>query len=137
MGGVLPLFPGPVLMEVAMPVKGEITERIERERDMIQLLLDQGKSYRDIGSIYGCSHALVQNVMTGRHRKARRQEINRRKNAETTGFSPSQYIGHVEKVVVRGELPPPDTRDLTARILGDPLPGRSYLDRKKQQEQLR
>lgn len=26
---------------------------------------------------------------------------------------------------------PPDTRDLTARICGDPLPGRSALDRRK------
>lgn len=29
----------------------------------------------------------------------------------------------------RPELPPIDTRDLTARFFGDPLPGRSALDR--------
>lgn len=28
---------------------------------------------------------------------------------------------------------PPDTRDLTSRIAGDPLPGRSHLDRKRMQ----
>jgi acyl-CoA synthetase (AMP-forming)/AMP-acid ligase II len=27
-------------------------------------------------------------------------------------------------------LPPPDTRDLTARFCGDPLPGRSALDQR-------
>ena len=66
-----------------------------------------------------------------REQKERRREINRRKNVETTGFCPSYFIGHVEKTEVLGEREPPDTRDLTARILGDPLPGRSHLDRIK------
>ena len=38
------------------------------------------------------------------------------------------------KIQVLGELPPQrDTRDLTARMFGDPLPGRSALDRMKQE----
>jgi hypothetical protein len=40
--------------------------------------------------------------------------------------------GEYVSVDVLGELPPPDTRNFTQRFFGDPLPGRSYLDRMRQ-----
>lgn len=59
----------------------------------------------------------------------------RNKNAGTTGVSPSKYIGHIsDRIEVCGEYPPPDTRDLTARLLGDPVPGRRWIDRVKSKQ---
>jgi len=66
------------------------------------------------------------------------KERKRIKSAEERIARPRTYQklhDAVVKIEVLGELPPPDTRDLTARFMGDPLPGRSYLDRMKQQGQ--
>lgn len=64
-----------------------------------------------------------------RHRKA--AERQRRVMGVTEG-RPSSYAkrgrdGAWVNVDVLGELPPPDTRDLTARIFGDPIFERSAL----------
>ncbi len=41
--------------------------------------------------------------------------------------------GYIDKSVIEERLSeiPADTRDLTGRIFGDPLPGRSALDRRE------
>lgn len=113
-----------------MPKPSEKTQRLLADREKIQQLLSEGKSFRQIGIMYGCSYTLVQYVMKPEMKKAREKATNDRKNRETTGLSPSRFIGHPEpRIEVAGELPPPDTRNLTQRTFGDPLPGRSYLDR--------
>ena len=63
--------------------------------------------------------------------KERKREYDKRRQRYTPMFQAAP------KVEVRGELPPPDTRNLTQRICGDPLPGRSYLDRMRAQQENR
>jgi hypothetical protein len=43
---------------------------------------------------------------------------------------PKERISHDEIEARLAEIPQFDTRDLTARFFGDPLPGRSALDRR-------
>lgn len=40
-----------------------------------------------------------------------------------------EYMLDWQRVKVEGAPPPPDTRDNTGRLLGDPLPGRRALDK--------
>lgn len=122
-----------------MPKQSEKTKLLRANKAKIDALVAQGKSLREIGKLFGCSHVSILNALkldekakVSRYVSSARR--NRKKNDETVGISPSQYIGQIERIVVRGELPPPDTRDLTGRIFGDPLPGRSYLDRMRQKE---
>lgn len=112
-----------------MPKVSEKTLRLQADREIIQQLLDKGASFRQIGLKYGCSYTLVQYVMKPEMKKDRRRKTNDRKNQDTTGVKPRSYGKPEPKVIVEGELEPPDTRDLTGRMFGDPLPGRSYLDR--------
>jgi hypothetical protein len=112
-----------------MPKPSEKTLRLQADKEVIQQMLDQGASFRQIGLKYGCSYTLVQYVMKPEMKKDRQRKTNDRKNRDTTGVKPRSYGKPEPKVIVAGELEPPDTRDLTGRMFGDPLPGRSYLDR--------
>ena len=77
-------------------------------------------------SRYSNPEAYERELQLGRERgKAKR---GKQRQTETRKYA-KVHIDNVVKVEVLGELPPPDTRDLTARFMGDPLPGRSYLDR--------
>jgi len=114
-----------------MPKPSEKTLRLLADKEVIQQLLDQGASFRQIGLKYGCSYTLVQYVMKPEMKKDRQRKTNEKKSRDTTGVKPRSYEKPQPKVIVAGELEPPDTRDLTGRMFGDPLPGRSYLDRMK------
>ena len=97
-------------------------------------LRSQGMSWRDIGKAIGVNPTSVHEWCDDEYRdykRGRRQELKRTDKPEAIRrpyqgktwkeFRPDDR--HLPKV-------PPDTRDLTARMLGDPLPGRSALDKR-------
>jgi len=110
-----------------MPKPSEKTLRLQADKEAIQQMLDQGASFRQIGLKYGCSYTLVQYVMKPEMKKERRRKTNDRKNRDTTGVKPRSSAKPQPKVIVEGEPEPPDTRDLTGRMFGDPIYERSYL----------
>lgn len=59
-----------------------------------------------------------------------RQQL--KEHAETRRKAAIPRSGYIDKSVIEQRLSeiPSDTRDLTGRIFGDPLPGRSALDRR-------
>ena len=75
---------------------------------------------------YSNPEAYERELRLGRERgKAKR---GKQRQTETRKYA-KVHVDNVTRIEVLGELPPPDTRDLTSRFMGDPLPGRSYLDR--------
>jgi hypothetical protein len=64
--------------------------------------------------------------------KADRDRANREMSASKRAAGVTFLHGRVDEKVAAARLAeiPPDTRNLTQRIAGDPLPGRSALDRR-------
>lgn len=81
-----------------------------QKRDMIRSLFRQGKGLSAIAKLVGCSRGGVWRVLG-------------------PGRSYTKAVRHprIDDSILL--TVPKDTRDLTARLCGDPLPGRRAIDR--------
>lgn len=123
------------------PSRGETI--INENREWIAEQRKAGKSWDAIAQELGVGHFTILvyrdpvRYEMEKERKRKQREAERRAEG-VEAKRPRTYRKLHEPTErnfqVLGELPPPDTRDLTARLLGDPLPGRSYLDRMRQQQ---
>jgi Mitochondrial ribosomal protein subunit L20 len=80
-------------------------------------------TYAQLATYFSCGIWQIEKVLAGRSMRASENEARRvAKRRDAAEQEPRR--------------PPPirDTRDLTARLLGDPLPGQSALDRKREAE---
>ncbi len=87
-------------------------------------------SWRELGRMFGTSDYQVHSAVHPETLKVRNdaqkmQYAQRVAQARESG----RFGGDPELAWLRAQRPP-DTRDLTGRLLNDPLPGRSALDRK-------
>lgn len=118
---------------------------IEANRDWITEQRKAGLSWDAIARAIGVGHftILMYKDPESYAKEKERRRLQRERERRELGVQPNRPRRYrklheaVTKIEVLGELPPPDTRDLTARILGDPLPGRSYLDRMRAQQERR
>jgi DNA-binding MarR family transcriptional regulator len=115
-------------------------ERPKTQRDIVRENLDaikrmraEGIMFKEIAERLGVNVGALDAILKP-DRIERANEARRLKRANEGQRKP-HFIHYTEpRPEILGELPPPDTRDLTGRLLGDPLPGRSYLDRMRQQQ---
>jgi transcriptional regulator with XRE-family HTH domain len=115
-------------------------ERPKTQRDIVRENLDaikrmraEGITFKEIAERLGVNIGAIDAIL----KPERTQRVNeaRRLKRANEGQRKPHFIHYTEpRPEILGELPPPDTRDLTGRLLGDPLPGRSYLDRMRQQQ---
>lgn len=97
-----------------------------------------GWTYARIADQLGVSRSRIAHWLDP-DKKARDDEYNRQRKERERRREPREYkvnkvhFDNSTRVEVLGELPPPDTRDLTARFFGDPVVGRRWIDRMKQQ----
>jgi AraC-like DNA-binding protein len=130
-----------------MAIKWE-TDRNSSVKTIVQSNIDWIKEQRALGrkakdiaaelgihpdrlSRYSNPEAYERELRLGRERgKAKR---GKERQTETRKYA-KVHVDNVTRIEVLGELPPPDTRDLTARFFGDPVVGRRWIDRMKQQE---
>ena len=118
---------------------------VEANRDWIAEQRKAGLSWDAIAKAIGVGHftILMYKDPESYAKEKERRRLQRERERRELGVTPGRPKGYrklanaVHKVEVLGEREPPDTRDLTGRILGDPLPGRSYLDRMKAQQDQR
>jgi DNA-binding MarR family transcriptional regulator len=111
-------------------------EIVRENLDAIKRMRDEGKMYKEIAEILGVKVGALEAIL--RPERIERMNELRRQRRLKNGGRKSTFAHYTEpRPEILGELPPPDTRDLTARILGDPLPGRSYLDRMRAQQERR
>jgi hypothetical protein len=117
---------------------------VEANRDFIAAKREQGVSWHEIAFLLGIGKFTITMYSNPKayEREKERKRRHRERERQALGIEgrPREYRKlheAVTKVEIAGELPPPDTRDLTGRILGDPLPGRSYLDRMRAQQEQR
>jgi hypothetical protein len=111
-------------------------EIVRENLDAIKRMRGEGKMYKKIAEILGVKVGALDAIL----RPDRIERINelRRQSRRNQGGRKSTFAHYTEpRPEVLGEREPPDTRDLTGRILGDPLPGRSYLDRMRAQQERR
>ena len=115
---------------------------VEANRDWIAEQRKAGMSWDRIASALGIGHftILMYKNPEAYAKEKERKRRHRERERQALGVEPGRPRGYrklhdaVTKIEVLGEREPPDTRDLTGRILGDPIPGRRWIDRMKQQE---
>ncbi len=108
-----------------MPRRPNITpEQVEQMRE----LREKGKlSYTQIAEQIGVHKTAVYYWLNPK-KQAKKKDYNVERNKDLRPLGPTKVVK--QPPVLPSALPPPDTRSLTGRLLGDPIPGRSALDRK-------
>jgi len=118
---------------------------VDQNRPWIAKQREAGETWRNIAEKLGITRQSLQmwfgvDQFDFERKRARARASEERKRREL-GVEPGRPREYrklheaVTKIEIAGEREPPDTRDLTGRILGDPIPGRRWIDRMKQQEQ--
>jgi predicted transcriptional regulator len=113
---------------------GSTKSVIQDNLDWAKARRKEGWTYGRIADELGVSRSRLA-IWLDPDRKAREDEYNRMRKGQERKRQPIEYkvnkihFDNSTRVEVLGELPPPDTRNFTQRFFGDPLPGRSYLDR--------
>lgn len=103
----------------------------EQDARTVRELRRQGMSWKDIGHQIGCSGTTARCLVDQDYAEMRRNDINYRRR-----HGPSPNSRRSVRVVDDKNLPkvPEDTRTLTGRVFGDPLPGRSAYDKLKMEK---
>ncbi len=112
----------------------------EQKKQRIKQLRAGGMTMKQVAEEVGVSICTVRwhcneqsRKYTSKRRKERRDELSEyRKCLQNVKFDyvPQDTIEQAQRLF---RQIPPDTRDLTGRLLGDPIPGRSALDRMQSQ----
>jgi hypothetical protein len=112
-----------------------IREQIRARADEVNAMRAEGKTWAAIAEILKVGVGNLRFAMdpefvdrANANRRERRRHTIREHHEQFKNVKPMNFRIEDPRDV-RGEWAPPDTRDLTGRLLGDPLPGRSYLDR--------
>lgn len=97
-------------------------------------LFAEGWTIEGLASHFMCSTQSIRRRVDARYAEARRRYENAQRKREAGPAAEERRIAekHATKSDRLARLAeiPPDTRSLTARICGDPIPGRSALDRR-------
>lgn len=95
-------------------------------------LVDEGLSAAKIAEQLGVTSHTIRSWTNEEYAQRRREQINARRRGTR---SPPSNVHQLEpgrisadEAAARLREIPPDTRDFTARLLGDPLPGRRAID---------
>lgn len=108
--------------------------RKDFDLDQIRQMLASGKSWQTIADILGTTYSTIRMKLDPEFARARKDRVNAARRGANTYKSPKKSQHYVTKSSVNPEqIPsqPRDTRNLTGRLFGDPLPGRSALDQKR------
>lgn len=95
-----------------------------------------GVSIKELAKTYSCSTSTILKVVdpdTYRARQDRYNRLQREQRKEARNMDTSYRAPDGARSLHSAALLPPDRdeRDFTGRIMGDPFPGRSALDRKR------
>ncbi len=108
-----------------LPEEGELARDLRARDPKIY-------SWGELGRMFGTSDYQVQMAVYPEKVKARNDEQNRRKaRIVAQARENGRYGGDPELAWLRAQIPP-DTRDLTGKLLGDPVPQRSALAQRNQ-----
>ena len=105
--------------------------------DLAERMLKAGRArWTDIARATGFSAEKVRRRLDPEYRRRRNQRANESRVRILAEITPAARIVGTARVSPKDAeraiaAIPPDTRNLTARAFGDPLPGRSALDQRK------
>lgn len=108
--------------------------RKDFDLDQIRQMLASGKSWQAIADILGTTYSTIRMKLDPEFARARKDRVNAARRGANPFKSPKKSQHYVTKSTVDPDQispPPRDTRSLTSRVFGDPLPGRSALDQKR------
>jgi hypothetical protein len=103
------------------------------DKEKAQAMRDQGMAFARIGEYFGITDMTVMCRLDEKYAEYRRRRINKLRGRDgpplRLTLAPERRPPK-EDVAARLAEIPPDTRSLTQRLFGDPLPQRSALYRK-------
>jgi hypothetical protein len=102
------------------------------DKEKAQAMRDQGMSYAKIAVHFGTTDMTVMCRLDEKYAEHRRRRTNKLRSIDgppLRSILPLERHPDQEDVAARLAEIPPDTRSLTQRLCGDPLPGRSAFDR--------
>ncbi len=110
----------------------------EEEREIAaeaKALIDQGWAKTRVAAHLGVSEFWLRCQTIRGYREDHNEKTRIARSFETYHHAERDPLTNDQLRDVRASIPK-DTRDFTARIFGDPLPGRSALDQKRQSGEL-
>lgn len=93
-------------------------------------LRGEGRSFNEIGDALSVSSDTVHCWLDEKYAHRRRSMVNANRRGEAHDINRIDRRPSHSDVAERLAEIPPDTRDLTSRLCGDPLPGRRAIDRR-------
>lgn len=102
----------------------------EKELDRIHAMYANGINPHSIAKEIGSDYTKVRLVVDPafRNRRNRRAARYKKKNSDKSENPRFHQVLVRQRVEENFIPPPPDTRDLTAFLMGDPIPGRRAID---------
>lgn len=96
-----------------------------------------GATWRDLGAEFDCDYATVRRVIEPGYSEFRTRQIseNRARSGTTRGLNPMVAQGKVEipeRVLLDRNRRHAAARSITSMLCGDPAPGQSALDKRRQ-----
>lgn len=100
--------------------------------EAVKVMLKSNMTWKGIGDCFNVCPETVRRAVDPEYREKRAKQVAARRAAGPAPVNPKQatraYVAN--DAAIRVAEIPHDTRSLTARMFGDPLPGRSALDRR-------
>lgn len=97
--------------------------QVEKAKDLVR----QGWSVKRIAEQFGCHDQTIRRATDHRYRETRRQDIERQRLRNSRNQNSAGRLADLRSVkedaAARLAEIPADTRDFTARMFGDPIPG--------------
>lgn len=99
----------------------------QEQKDKARVLRAKGWSYLRIADVVGCAPESLRRHCDPTAAERIRDSRENQKLGRT--FNRADMVVMREEFLARISEIPPDTRDLTGRLMGDPIPGRRAIDR--------
>lgn len=103
----------------------------EADAESVRTMRAQGMSWHSLSRVWGCSEETVRRLIDLEYRERRADRYRPVHMRQPRNYGNPSRMTSAEAARVLDTVPQ-DTRSLSAKLMGDPLPGRSALDRKPQ-----
>lgn len=110
--------------------------KLEWDEDLARRMRAEGTSWKNLARTFGVTPETIRCRLDEEYKRIHRERHNKYLRELRRGLAADRIVLHqaerIDKEALAQRLAeiPDDTRDLTAFLMGDPLPGRSALDRR-------
>ena len=110
-----------------------MSKRLLTDEQIVQARkhLDDGWTYARVAEKFGCHHMTIRRMVDDNYADRKEERAKQIVHEPLQAGRVADFRSVKAAAIERLADVPKDTRNLTARLLGDPLPGRSAWDQRK------